>query len=159
VIQHGGGHRSRRVWFWFVGCPYLYARADGRLNRAEWGFLTEIAEILTEWLPATRSLVSRLKDAELEPAEWRRIGATLRRFHQAGARHADLNAHNILIDEAGRVFLLDFDRGALLTPDGAWTRGTLARLKRSLEKVHATGRALYYTPEGWNQLLGGYANP
>lgn len=116
------------------------------------------AEILTEWLSATHSLVSRLKDAELEPALWRRIGAVLRRFHRAGAWHADLNAHNILIDDGGRVFLIDFDRGTLLAPDGAWTRSNLARLKRSLEKVHATGEALYYTPDGWNQLLDGYAN-
>jgi 3-deoxy-D-manno-octulosonic acid kinase len=71
--------------------------------------------------------------------------------------HADLNAHNILVDDAGRIFIVDFDRGRVLPRYGRWARANLARLRRSLEKVHATGRALYYTREGWSQLLKGYA--
>jgi 3-deoxy-D-manno-octulosonic acid kinase len=88
---------------------------------------------------------------------WRRIGATLRRFHRAGICHADLNAHNVLIDGDGRVYVIDFDRGSVRDPAGRWTRANLARLRHSLEKVHATGAALYYTRDGWNELLNGYS--
>ena len=30
-----------------------------------------------------------------------RVGAMIKRFHQAGLDHVDLNARNILVDEAG----------------------------------------------------------
>ncbi len=139
-------------------------RADGlpvpaplaaRVVRTAWWYR---AEILTEWLPDTRSLVTYLGESEPEPAFWRNIGATLRRFHRAGAFHADLNAHNILIDGGGRVFVIDFDRGSIRDPAGRWTRANLARLRHSLEKVHATGAALYYTRDGWDALLDGYTN-
>lgn len=114
------------------------------------------AELLTEWVPGTRSLVARLADRELPDATWAAVGAALRRFHVAGVWHADLNAHNVLIDDAGRVFVVDFDRGRRRRRDGRWARKNLARLRRSLEKVHATGRALYYTRAGWSALLDGY---
>lgn len=115
------------------------------------------AELLTEWLPDTGSLVTHLAESELDEAAWRRVGATLHRFHDAGVDHADLNAHNILLDGQGRVFLVDFDRSRRRKPAPGWQRANLARLQRSLEKVHATGRALYYTQAGWEALLGGYA--
>lgn len=126
-----------------------------RVVRTAWWYR---AEIMTEWLADTRSLVTLLGESEPDPDMWRRIGATLRAFHRAGVFHADLNAHNVLIDRDERVFLIDFDRGALRDPAGRWTRANLTRLRRSLEKVHATGAALYYTREGWNALLDGYAN-
>jgi len=114
------------------------------------------AELLTEWLPGTRSLADLLGDAELDDARWRAVGATLRRFHDAGVDHADLNAHNILLDGQGGVFIIDLDRGRLRTPHARWQRGNLSRLRRSLEKVHATGRALYYSRSGWATLLNAY---
>lgn len=116
------------------------------------------ADLLTEWLPATRSLVSLLADGEPNAETWRQVGRTLRRFHAAGVWHADLNAHNILVDQAGGVYVVDFDRGRRRPLDGRWARANLSRLRRSLEKVHATGRALYYTRAGWSALLDGYAS-
>lgn len=114
------------------------------------------AELLTEWLPGVHSLVSLLRDGELGDETWRRIGATLRAFHDAGVWHADLNAHNVLLDGAGHVYLIDFDRGRRGAPDRRRARQNLARLKHSLEKVHATGRALYYSRAGWQALTAGY---
>lgn len=117
------------------------------------------AELLTEWLPDCHSLVSLLGVAELPAPAWRAIGRTLRRFHDAGVWHADLNAHNVLIDDSGHVWLIDFDRGRHGRRNPRRARANLARLKRSLDKVHATGRALYYTRAGWQALLEGYARP
>jgi 3-deoxy-D-manno-octulosonic acid kinase len=67
--------------------------------------------------------------------------------------HADLNAHNVLLDAADRVWLVDFDRGELRAR-GAWTHANLARLERSLVKVSA-GR---YRAEHWAALLEGYGS-
>lgn len=117
------------------------------------------AELLTEWLPGARSLVALLSLGEFDEATWARIGATLRRLHDAGVDHADLNAHNILMDGEGRVFMVDLDRGRRRRAGGRWQRANLARLRHSLEKVHATGRALYYTRRGWRALLSGYRDP
>ena len=114
------------------------------------------AELLTEWLDDVHSLVSLLGRAELPREAWLRIGATLRAFHRAGVWHADLNAHNVLLDDAGQPYLIDFDRGTRGRPNRRRARSNLARLKRSLEKVHATGRALYFTRAGWQALLEGY---
>jgi 3-deoxy-D-manno-octulosonic acid kinase len=58
----------------------------------------------------------------------------LRRFHEHGVQHADLNAHNVLLGRDGGVHLLDFDRGRL-RERGAWEDTVLARLHRSLVKV------------------------
>lgn len=114
------------------------------------------AELLTEWLHGVHSLVSVLGTAEVPDDTWRRIGATLKAFHRAGVWHADLNAHNVLLDGTGRPFIIDFDRGSRSAPSRRRARSNLARLKRSLEKVHATGRALYYSRAGWRALLEGY---
>ena len=57
------------------------------------------------------------------------------RFHRAGLDHADLNAHNILFDDAGRGWLIDFDRGVLRIPATRWRERNLKRLLRSLLKL------------------------
>jgi 3-deoxy-D-manno-octulosonic acid kinase len=96
--------------------------------------VTYTAALITEKLPGARSLSRRLAEAPLDEAQWARIGQTLRRFHDAGVQHADLNAHNIMLGEHGEVWLLDFDRGRLREP-GAWREGALDRLARSLRKI------------------------
>jgi 3-deoxy-D-manno-octulosonic acid kinase len=98
------------------------------------GGLTYTAALLTERLPSAMPLPALMRAGLLDAARWRAIGACLRRFHDAGAQHADLNAHNILLDESGQVWLLDFDRGRLRAP-GAWRERVLARLERSLAKL------------------------
>lgn len=74
--------------------------------------------------------------------DWSLIGSTIADFHAVGLWHADLNAHNILIDDSARVTLLDFDRARLrhaprTTAEG-WSLGNLQRLHRSLKKVCAS---------------------
>jgi hypothetical protein len=70
--------------------------------------------------------------------------------------HADLTAHNILLDAAGVPYLLDFDRGRLRAP-GRWRVGNLARLQRSLRKIRPRLAAGSYTQREWQWLLAGYA--
>jgi 3-deoxy-D-manno-octulosonic acid kinase len=114
------------------------------------------ADLLTVAIPATRTLAATLP-AGPGAGAWRRIGATLREFHDAGVRHADLNAHNVLLDDGGGVHLVDFDRGALVAP-GAWREHNLARLQRSLVKLGALGASPSDAP-AWRALRAGYDAP
>lgn len=91
------------------------------------------ADILLQRIPATRSLAERMH--ENDGRLWTAVGRTLARFHRAGVDHADLNAHNVLLDAGDAVWLIDFDRGARHPPQTAWRRRNLLRLRRSLLKL------------------------
>ena len=97
------------------------------------------ADLLTVAIPDSRPLAALLEEHP-DPAVWHAIGACIRRFHDAGVCHADLNAHNVLLDAAGGVHLVDFDRGSIRAP-GPWRAANLARLERSLAKLAAGGAA------------------
>jgi 3-deoxy-D-manno-octulosonic acid kinase len=98
------------------------------------GRLTYVAELITERIAGVRSLAERVRADDLLDADGQAIGRCLRRFHDAGVHHADLNAHNILLDDAGRPWVVDFDRGRIREP-GAWRDRVLERLGRSLARV------------------------
>lgn len=91
-------------------------------------------DLITALLPDTMTLAQRLDAGELSLRSWAEIGRCIRRFHDYGLCHADLNAHNILLRGDEEVFLIDFDRGRLRGP-GLWRDANLARLYRSLEKL------------------------
>lgn len=106
------------------------------------------AQLLTWQVPGAITLAEALRG---QPVPWQTIGQTLGRFHRHGVFHADLNAHNVLLDAQGKPWLIDFDRGQLRTPAPHWQQANLARLKRSLDKL---GRV----PESaWQALLQGHA--
>ena len=113
------------------------------------------ADLITERLPAVSSLAALLRAGPVDAATWRRIGATVSRFHAEFVCHADLNAHNIQVDEAGEVFLLDFDRGRIMNAGGEWQRRNLERLRRSLDKIGRLDGA-QVTSGDWGSLLAGY---
>lgn len=113
------------------------------------------ADILTERLPDTRPLSDVLREKPLAPDRWRAIGACIRLFHEHGVFHADLNAHNILLDVQDRVYLIDFDRGAIRKP-GRWQQDNLSRLARSLDKLAGEG-PFHYDDNNWKALQAGYA--
>ncbi len=102
------------------------------------GVLTYVAQLITERIVGARSLSELLAAGAMDDARWAAIGRCLRRFHDAGVHHADLNAQNILLDAQGKVWLLDFDRGRERAP-GAWRERALGRLARSLAKVDDAG--------------------
>jgi 3-deoxy-D-manno-octulosonic acid kinase len=112
------------------------------------------ADLVTVLIPGTQTLASLLAAAPLAAERWLAIGACIARFHAAGVDHADLNAHNVLVDAQGRVFLVDFDRGRLRRP-GCWRQRNLRRLRASLGKVTRSldGRS---GAADWALLLDGY---
>ena len=87
-----------------------------------------------------QTLAHQLQQQALTVALWQAIGVTLARFHKAGIYHADLNAHNILLDNVGGVFVIDFDRARIRpVPEAAfesgWCVDNMNRLERSVRKV------------------------
>lgn len=96
--------------------------------------LTYEAALITVRLPDTQALAERLERAD--DGLLTRVGATIRRFHDAGLDHVDLNARNLLVDTDERLWLIDLDRCRLRRP-GAWREANLERLERSLAKFGA----------------------
>lgn len=113
------------------------------------------ADLITEALPAARTLAESITGVRLNAEAWRNIGAVIAKFHHAGVHHADLNAHNILLGEGAAVFVLDFDRGKL-RERGAWEENVLARLERSLQKLRRMRANVQFEARDWQSLLDGY---
>lgn len=106
-------------------------------------------DILVERVPYAATLAERAPG--LEMARWADTGRAIRRFHQAGGWHADLNANNILITP-DRVVIIDLDRGRSRCISRGRQRANLSRLQRSLTKLQLMPAA----EEGWRALLEGY---
>ncbi|SFR85251.1 3-deoxy-D-manno-octulosonic acid kinase [Marinobacter daqiaonensis] len=87
--------------------------------------LARIANAIT--LPEVPDLTDR--------SLWSNVGKTIRRFHDQGLDHVDLNCDNLLIAD-GKVYLIDFDRCRLRSTSGGqnWKSRNLNRLKRSVDK-------------------------
>jgi 3-deoxy-D-manno-octulosonic acid kinase len=113
------------------------------------------ADLLTEQIPQVSSLATRLAAGALPLTSWIAIGRCLRRFHTEGVCHADLNAHNVLLNDAQQVWLVDFDRGRLRRPS-LWCDSNLVRLRRSIEKITDPLPAGRFSEADWAALLNAY---
>ena len=109
------------------------------------------ADILTERIPGTRSLADFAVDG-MPDAIWWEVGRVIRRFHDANAHHADLNVRNILIDDAWKAWLIDWDRGRLGASRAMKARN-LGRLRRSFSREPALVSA---AERHWPTLINGY---
>ncbi len=114
------------------------------------------ADLVTRRIPAAHTLAVLLDTARLDGSLAVEAGKTLATFHAQGVWHADLNAHNILCDERGQVWLLDFDRGRLRTPHIGWQQANIARLRRSFMKLGAPQRIVDFDTRFWHPLLAAY---
>lgn len=159
---HTGLERTRawREWRLLVGMRALGLPVPrpvaARVMRSG---LTYQAAIITETLPGV-SMGALLDIDALTPVAWRAVGEGIRRLHDAGAWHADLNAHNILVADASgdapRVHVIDFDRGRMRPQDTVWRRANLARLARSLRKLAPRADQREVIERGWLELEAGY---
>ncbi len=117
------------------------------------------AAILVARIPAARTLAGCLAaDAGGGPAaqdcpavDPPAVARAIHAMHEAGVCHADLNAHNILLDAGGRVWLIDFDRAAVGVASPGQRRKNLLRLRRSLVKVCGAPGARW-----WDALHSAY---
>jgi 3-deoxy-D-manno-octulosonic acid kinase len=113
------------------------------------------ADLLMERIPDTRPLADLLTDGALPQGLWHAIGALIARMHGLGVDHSDLNCRNILLDGAGKPWLIDFDKCAR-RPAGPWAQANIDRLERSLRKEKGKVPALHWNDADWQALLGGY---
>lgn len=169
---HRGGLVAR-----LLGDAYLWTGADRTRAFREWRLLRELraadlpvpapvaaryerrgllyrADLITEELPTRRTLAQALASASLGAAAWRAVGVCIGRLHARGVHHADLNAHNLLLGDHDRVYVLDFDRGRI-RPRGSWEQTVLGRLRRSLQKVTAGLPSDRFDDAAWQSLLLG----
>jgi len=114
------------------------------------------ADLITKAIPNSQTLAVCLKKNTLDFNMAQQVGQTLARFHAFGAYHADLNAHNILLDAEGKVWLLDFDRGRIRRPAYRWQLDNLARLRRSLSKLGAFADKPHFDAHFWHPLCAAY---
>lgn len=80
-------------------------------------------DLITERIAHAEPFSAALANGALEEPAWRAVGTAVARLHRAGVDHADLNAHNILLDAKGAVSVIDFDRGRLRGPGALSTPG------------------------------------
>ena len=115
------------------------------------------ADLLTRKIENSQSLADILRKKSLPKETWGSIGVTIWRFHQSGIYHDDLNAHNIMLDDDGQVFLIDFDKGELREGgDNAWRKQNLDRLKRSLDKLKEIHQEFWVSDDNWWSLMRAY---
>ncbi len=109
------------------------------------------AAIIIERLDGTVPLAELI--TQLQPDAWYALGQTIRRFHDAGVRHADLNCFNVLV-EGATFYLIDFDKGRIQPSSSAssWKNANLERFARSLRKV--AGEAAQR--KVWDAFMNGY---
>jgi 3-deoxy-D-manno-octulosonic acid kinase len=114
------------------------------------------AHLITVRIDAAEPLSAWLARGALPETTWRNIGVMVARFHAAGIWHADLTAHNILVDPSGTTYLLDFDRGRIRGL-GRWRQRNLERLHRSLRKIAPDVQEAHFPGPQWQWFCAGYA--
>lgn len=124
------------------------APVAARYQRSGWVYR---ADLLTAAIPQARTLAQWLGESPLAMEHWHAMGHTLARFHATGVQHADLNAHNILLDATHGVHVLDFDRGRRRAIHRAWIDSVLQRLLRSLYKLKRQ-RCIHFGMQDWTAL-------
>ena len=162
----------------WVRDSYLFTGADQTRSFREWRLLQKLwsrqmrvpqpvaarycrhglkytADIITVRLEGVVPLSQHIEKDGQDATFWRGLGAAIREFHAAGVYHADMNAYNLQIDREGKLWMLDFDKGALRAP-GPWQQQTLRRLHRSLQKIKRLDPQIQVAQGSWEQLLKGY---
>lgn len=115
------------------------------------------ADLITLRIAGAEPLSRRIANGTAPADIWARVGTCVRRFHDVGVYHADLTAHNLLVDDTGEVFLLDFDRGRLRGEGSGWRQANLARLDRSLRKIGREDARMAVTADDRELLQRAYA--
>lgn len=176
VLRH---YRRGGLFAKLLGDRYLRVGAERSRPFREWRLLAELtreglpvphpvaarlschglfcrADLITGRIEGAVTLVDHLAEDDGPPLDWAALGTCLRRFHDHGIWHADLNARNILTRTGAEFFLIDFDRGRRRRP-GRWQRANLERLRRSLRKMYQAGRIDWQEQTDWPALEHGYA--
>lgn len=114
------------------------------------------ADLLMKMVEGGKDLVALLTSAPMNDELWQEVGKTIAMFHKHKVYHADLNAHNILINKDNNAWLIDFDRGEIKAQRGQWCQDNLDRLLRSFNKELNQLPQFYFTDDNWQTLMSAY---
>ena len=118
--------------------------------------LTYQADLLSEKITDASDLVSILQKGPIATMMYEKIGAEIRKMHDAQVNHTDLNIHNILIDVDENIWIIDFDKCAI-EDGGIWKEKNIERLHRSFVKEQGK-RGINWSSEEFDALRSGYNN-
>ena len=113
-------------------------------------------DIITEAVKGAKSLLDILIERPLTQDELERIATTIALFHSNGVYHADLNINNILFDDIGDVYIIDFDRGEIRAPNPQWQQSNMERLERSFLKEQGRNDVFNWQLSDWQTLHSNY---
>ena len=122
--------------------------------RARKGLFSYQADLLSEKVPDARDLVAILEAGSVSEDVYRRIGREIRKMHNTQVNHTDLNIHNLLLDNQGKVWIIDFDK-CYEQPGSSWKQTNLDRLLRSFRKEKSK-RNIHWEEQDFQSLLAGY---
>ncbi len=113
--------------------------------------------VISRFVPESRDLLEYLnayKEDVITMME--KTGTFIRRIHDLGVFHPDLQVKNILVDSYSRLWILDLDKARYMNHLPRFARSmNIKRFLRSCRKRIAMGEVLL--PEGWEQaFLNGY---
>jgi 3-deoxy-D-manno-octulosonic acid kinase len=122
--------------------------------KVEKNLLTYRADMLLEKLNNAADLSQLLQHQTLPAAQYRAIGKLIRQLHNHQVCHTDLNIHNIMQDDQGKFWLIDFDKCAVKKGE-EWKVENLARLLRSFHKEQQRLH-IQFCEADWQHLTAGY---
>lgn len=112
------------------------------------GLITRRIERSRSW-----SAVLESEEGQSNQSLWQSVGRSVASLHNASVFHADLNAHNVLVDDQQQVYIIDFDKSAIRPEAPYALRANLQRLRRSLDKEV---QSVVVVDRGWRWLEGAY---
>ncbi|MBQ4813532.1 3-deoxy-D-manno-octulosonic acid kinase [Pseudoalteromonas luteoviolacea] len=114
------------------------------------------ADIITEAVRGAQSLCEILQQQTASEHALTSVGRTIAQFHREGVYHDDLNINNILFDQTGQVYLIDFDKGAIRAQNTEWQKANIDRLHRSFKKEAGKWPTFFFTDANWQTLIKAY---
>ncbi|SEV81857.1 3-deoxy-D-manno-octulosonic-acid kinase [[Haemophilus] ducreyi] len=112
------------------------------------------AKIMLEKIEHTQDLSKLLQIQPLVAEQYQQLGQLIRQLHDHQIHHSDLNIHNILLDDNGKFWLIDFDKCGIKAGE-EWKQANLNRLLRSFHKEQ-TRLGIQFHQQNWQSLLTGY---
>ncbi len=114
------------------------------------------ADLLVEKIDGASDLLDVLRSGPLNMRQYQHIGKLIRKLHDVGVCHSDLNIHNIMLDDKGAFWLIDFDKSGLRSGK-SWKAGNLERLHRSFRKEKKRCD-IFWREMDWHSILRGYVS-
>lgn len=109
-------------------------------------------DIILQEIPGAKTVAKILQERNLTDIELGKIGAVIGQLLTAGILHTDLNISNILLDGAGNIWIIDFDKCFLREINKKKYKKTLSRLERSFEKESKESPNFYWTKDDFVKL-------